>query len=635
MDIDQRYLQLLEAVEEERKQEESFFSTLSLSKSIKEKNEEGFAWYPVEITATHYAAGDQLEVKIRRKNPGTKDVFHKFKVGVAVQLFNSMPDIQPVRGVVSFIQKENLSFLTNADRETLEEFQKGITGIEIMYDEKPYQVMKSALVKVVQSTRPSVQILKKAMAEKKLEDNSQDNFAGHIPDTLVRINDSQKEAILKALQSKYLSIIHGPPGTGKTTTLVALCKALVQNEKRILVCASSNNAVDLLANRLHAEGLQVLRVGNITRIHDSLMDLTLVEKMRSHPDWATIKKMRIQADQLSRQASQFKRTFTHEDRENRKAIQKEVREIRQWSRNLEERISDDILEKSQVIATTLISAGHPLVENLRFQTVVIDEASQALEPECWNAILKAERVILAGDHHQLPPTIKSNAAREKGLETTMLDIMTDAIPATSLLTVQYRMHKAILGFSNETFYSGKLISSPKVENRTLPGDEKPIIFVDTAGCGFEEIFNPKQKSYKNEGEYFIMREFMQQKKELFLGAETGIISPYAEQVRYISDEVTADPEWAGLDVEVNTIDGFQGQEKDIIMVSLVRSNEKGEIGFLKDSRRLNVAMTRARKKLVLFGDSATIGVHDLFEKLLTYIEKNNGSDSAWNYMKYD
>ena len=635
MDIDQRYLQLLEAIEEERKQEESFFSAISLSKSIKEKNEEGFAWYPVEITATYYAAGDQLEVKIRRKNPGPNDIFHKFKVGVAVQLFNSMSDIQPVRGIVSYIQKENLSFLTNADRETLDEFQKGITGIEIMYDEKPYLLMKSALQKVIQSTLPSVRILKKALAEKKLEDNTLANFPDPIPETLVRMNDSQKKAILTAMQSRYLSIIHGPPGTGKTSTLVALCKALLQNEKRILVCASSNNAVDLLATRLHAEGLNVLRVGNITRIHDSLADLTLVEKMRSHADWPTIKKMRMQADQLSRQASQFKRNFTNEDRENRKAIQKEVREIRQWSRNLEDRISDDIINKSQVIATTLISAGHPLVENLRFQTVVIDEASQALEPECWNAILKAERVMLAGDHQQLPPTVKSNAAREKGLETTMLDVMTNVISATSLLTVQYRMHRAILGFSNENFYGGKLISSPGVENRMLPGDDKPIVFIDTAGCGFEEMFNPKQKSYKNEGEYFIMREFVLQKKELFLGAMIGIISPYAEQIRYISDEIAADPEWTGLDVEVNTIDGFQGQEKDIIMVSLVRSNEKSEIGFLKDARRLNVALTRARQKLVIFGDSATVGVYDLFEKLLTYVEINKGLDSAWNYMKYD
>lgn len=632
MDIDQRYLQLFDAVEEERKQEEAFFSSLSLSRGIKEKTEEGFAWYPIEIMAMHYATGDQLEVKIRRKNVNPGDIFHKFKVGVAVQLFNSSPDIQPVRGVVSFIQKENLSFLTNADKDILEDFQKGITGIEIMYDEKPYQVMKSALQKVIQSTRPNIRILKKALAEKKLEDNTADDSNLAIPETLVKINESQRSAIQTALGARYLSIIHGPPGTGKTTTLVALCKALVQAEKRILVCASSNNAVDLLATRLHAEGLQVLRIGNITRIHDSLADLTLVEKMRSHPDWATIKKMRIQADQLSRQASQFKRTFTQEDREKRKELQKEVREIRQWSRSLEDRISDDILEKSQIIATTLISAGHPLIDSMRFTTVVIDEASQALEPECWNAILKAERVILAGDHQQLPPTVKSNAAREKGLETTMLDVMTDAISATSLLAVQYRMHTAILGFSNEQFYGGKLISSPKVENRTLPSDDKPIVFVDTAGCSFDESFNPKQKSYKNEGEYFIMREFIQQKKEIFLGAEVGIISPYAEQVRYIGEEIAADDTWNGLDIEVNTIDGFQGQEKDIILVSLVRSNDKGEIGFLKDARRLNVALTRARKKLVIFGDSATVAVYPLYEKLLTYIEKNNGSDSAWNYM---
>jgi ATP-dependent RNA/DNA helicase IGHMBP2 len=634
MDIEQRYQVLSEAIDEERKAEEAFFISLSEKRTLKEKAEEGYIWYPVEIDAVHYSTGEYLEVKIKQKAGTVSAEQHKFKVGVSVQLFNSGPEVEPVKGVVSYIKKETLSILTKVEKEQIDDFQTGLSGIELVYDEKPYKVMKTALREVLHSTRPEIRILKKALAVRLLEDNTLPGENNTRVTFSSGLNESQQKALLTSLQARYMAIIHGPPGTGKTTTLVALAKEILQKEKRILVCASSNNATDLLASRLHAEGLQVLRVGNVTRIHDELADLTLIEKMRSHEDWNTVKKMKIQADQVSRQASQYKRSFGQEEREKRKQLKKESREIHQWARELEDRISEEILHKSQVIATTLISAGHPLLNPLKFTTVIIDEASQALEPECWNAILKAERVILAGDHHQLPPTIKSQGAREKGLETTILDLMTDYIKESSLLTIQYRMNQKILGFSNKLFYDGKLMSFPKVENQTLPGDQQPIVLVDTAGCGFDEYFNPKQKSFKNEGEYFILREYILAKKESFLGATIGIISPYAEQVRFIADQISDEKEFSGMDMEINTIDGFQGQEKDIILVSLVRSNDKGDIGFLKDARRLNVALTRARKKLVVIGDSATIGPHSLYEKLITYIVENQGSDSAWNYMRY-
>ncbi len=632
MDRDRRYEKILDAIEDERKAEESFFQSLHSSKTLQEKVDQGFIWYPIEIVAVHYAIGESVEIKIKRKTAPGKDFFHKFKVGVSVQFFNSDPNVKNISGVVSYLQKDTISVLTYVEKEDVEDFYSGHSGLEIIYDDKSYQVMKSAIRQVMDSKNESVQVLRKAFISQSLPDN---RIYGEDSAFIISgstLNLSQKKALEIALSSRYLSIIHGPPGTGKTTTLVALTKTILQKEKKILVCASSNNAVDLLASRLHLEGLRVLRIGNVTRIHDDLVDLTLIEKLRNHPDWNTIKKIKIQADQILRTASKYKRSFTPEDKAERKRLKKESYDLRSWSRELEDRLSDEILSNTQVIATTLISASHPQIQKMVFETVIIDEASQALEAECWNAILKGKRVILAGDHLQLPPTVKSQEAMQKGFDKTILDFMTDKIEESSLLTVQYRMNDTILGFSNRQFYKGMLESFPTNKNISLPNDDLPLVFIDTAGCGFDEILNPKQKSYKNEGEYFILREYILKKHEILAGAEIGIISPYAEQVRYVSDEIEKEPAFIGLNLEVNTIDGFQGQEKDVIFISLVRSNDKSELGFIKDNRRLNVAMTRARKKLVIIGDSATIGNHPLYNELLNHIEKNGFLDSAWNYM---
>ncbi|MBK8548868.1 MAG: AAA family ATPase [Saprospiraceae bacterium] len=632
MDRDRRYEKILDAIEDERKAEESFFQSLHSSKTLQEKVDQGFIWYPIEIVAVHYAIGESVEIKIKRKTAPGKDFFHKFKVGVSVQFFNSDPNVKSISGVVSYLQKDTISVLTYVEKEDVEDFYSGHSGLEIIYDDKSYQVMKSAIRQVMDSKNESVQVLRKAFISQSLPDN---RIYGEDSAFIISgstLNLSQKKALEIALSSRYLSIIHGPPGTGKTTTLVALTKTILQKEKKILVCASSNNAVDLLASRLHLEGLRVLRIGNVTRIHDDLVDLTLIEKLRNHADWNTIKKIKIQADQILRTASKYKRSFTPEDKAERKRLKKESYDLRSWSRELEDRLSDEILSNTQVIATTLISASHPQIQKMVFETVIIDEASQALEAECWNAILKGKRVILAGDHLQLPPTVKSQEAMQKGFDKTILDFMTDKIEESSLLTVQYRMNDTILGFSNRQFYKGMLESFPTNKNISLPNDDLPLVFIDTAGCGFDEILNPKQKSYKNEGEYFILREYILKKHEILAGAEIGIISPYAEQVRYVSDEIEKEPAFIGLNLEVNTIDGFQGQEKDVIFISLVRSNDKSELGFIKDNRRLNVAMTRARKKLVIIGDSATIGNHPLYNELLNHIEKNGFLDSAWNYM---
>ncbi len=625
-----RFEKLIQAIEAERKGEEHFFLKLNASKSVKEKVIEGFAWYPVVITKSWYGVGEHVEVEISC-HPDQQGQ-HKIKEGVSVQIFNSQHDVKPLRGVVSGLRKDKMRVFVHADMEDLEDFQHGLTGVEMMYDEKPFHVMKNALRNASESTSTLVCAILEAMYTGKIKDNTHIGLSA--PLIPAHLNPSQQEAVTMAYNSRYVSLVHGPPGTGKTTTLVAVVETLLTTQKKILVCTSSNHAADLLAIKLHERGIRVLRIGNITRMHDDMMALTIDEQLRNHQDWNHVKKVKIQAQQLERQANQFKRSFNQEDREKRRTLKQESRDLLRWSADLEQRLVSEIIDQTQVVVSTLISASHQSIQHLKYDTVIIDEASQALEPECWNAIIRGGKLVMAGDHKQLPPTIKSKEAMQLGLETTMLDFLMEKLPESVMLNVQYRMHNDILGFSNKMFYNGLLSGHEKVQFHHLPGDNQPIIFVDTAGCGFEEKLHPQHQSLRNEGEFFLIREILLLKKESFQGFSVGIISPYADQVRYIRAELAQDASLHYTQLEVDTIDGFQGQEKDIIFISLVRSNERSEIGFLKDDRRLNVAMTRARKKLVIIGDSATLGAHPLYNELISYVQECGFYDSGWNYMAW-
>lgn len=628
-----RYYTLLLAIDAERKHDEQFFKALSESKTVQQKANAGFLWYPVNIVKKSYTIGEYLEVEVQRTK--NTDTSHRFSEGMAASFFNVQNDKIELKVVVSAVRGDRMRLLLHTDQsEKMDFFDKGISGVEVIYDDKPYKVMEKAVRSVIESKRDYHRVLRDGFAQRRLE---QYPISTDIDDQVMTrndINQSQKEAILSCIKAPNLGIIHGPPGTGKTTTLIALTETLLKSEKRILVCASSNNAVDLLAEKLSQRGISVLRVGNITRIHDDLMHLTIEEKVRSHQDWNHIKKVKIQAHETDKKASQYKRSFGPEERDERKELRKEARELRKWAIELEDRLISDIVHSSQVIATTLVGVSNRILEDMHFKTVIIDEASQALEPECWNAILKAERVILAGDHKQLPPTVKSTNAVKLGLETTILDLMTDHISFSALLREQYRMNHKILGFSNEKYYDNQLVSHADVATRTLRNDHLPLVFIDTAGCGFVEVFNNEHRSYANHGEYFMIREHLLAGMEKYLGVSIGIISPYADQVRYIRSQISEDHDLKALDIEVNSIDGFQGQEKELIYITLVRCNDNGEIGFLKDERRLNVALTRAQKKVVIVGDSATLGQNPLYLSLLQHVEKEGHYDSAWNYMSY-
>jgi hypothetical protein len=635
--VKEHYTRLLQAIEAERRHEEEFFRVLGESKTLTEKTQKGFVWYPVHILRVYWTVGEFLEVTVERKQGGG---MHKFTEGIAVRLFNSQPEAEDIRGSVAFVRGDKMRILIQGHHhQRLEAFQKGLTGVELIYDDRPYRVMEQAIKKLSQNQRPGYQALMTAIGAGQfhalssftIPENPEEGDSGELPSLSV-LNASQQKAIDVCIQAPVVGIIHGPPGTGKTTTLIGLAEKILQSERRLLVCAPSNNAVDLLTERLLAAGIRTLRVGNISRIHENLLPHTLEETVRNHPEWVHIKKVRIEAADTERQAEQYKRQFGKEEWDLRKSLKKEARELQKWANELERRLMEKVVTEAQVITCTLVGASHPLLEDIGFQTVMIDEASQATEAECWNAMLKGGRVILAGDHKQLPPTVKSREAVSLGMELTLLDLLAERIPHSSILEVQYRMHKDILGFSNHRFYGGLLYSHADNADHLIRNDHQPLVFIDTAGCGFEEEWQSERQSYASPGEYFILREYFLLHRENFLGSKMGIVSPYAEQVRYIREQIAEETLWEGMDVEVNTIDGFQGQEKDIIAISLVRSNDKGEIGFLKDERRLNVALTRARKKVIILGDSATVGQHELYAGLLTWIEEYGLYDSAWNYM---
>lgn len=624
---------LIEAVEEERKVEEKYFKDISTSKSKAEKIESGHLIYPVQIVKQNYTLGEYVELQLEAP-PSSDPRRSRIREGVGCLLIAEDEETKSFKGTVSKIRRKQIFILLRSD--IIE--KQSITyaarlGLEQVYDERPYKVMTKVLDEVLRSEENHIKEIRYCI-ERGTFFRFNPVYPGFHFDIPDHLNDSQKEAIRKCLQTPYVSVIHGPPGTGKTTTLVALIKCLLQAEKRILVSAPSNNASDLLAFLLDKAGVNVIRIGNVSRIGDKISHLTIDEKAREHKDWQNIKKVKVQAAAVRKKAKAFKRSFDKKDYMNRKGQLAEAKELYKYARTMEKQLVDYLLEDCQVVVSTLIGIDNRHTADMKFDTAIIDEASQSLEPECWNAVLRARRVILAGDHKQLSPTVKSKKAMEMELELTLLDQLAPIKEISTTLNIQYRMHNHILSFSNQEFYDGELQSHESVADRTIENDGVAFQLIDTVGTGYEENFNPDQRSYSNEGEISIIAQHIQKNKENLISVSIGIISPYAEQVNLIKTRMEDNEIFAGLDVEVNSIDGFQGQEKDLIYISMVRSNNANNIGFLADTRRLNVAMTRARKKLVIIGDMVTLASDPIYEKLINYAETINAYESAWDYMDY-
>jgi superfamily I DNA and/or RNA helicase len=599
---------------------------------LSERKANGYAWYPVQVIKSGYTYGERAVVTVERDVP--EDEAHQFRAGKVVNFFTNQPAVKhrEKTGVVNFVNKNRMQIILNS-KDLPDWIGLGQIGVDLLFDERTYLEMEKALKKVQEEKKGRLAELRNILLGVQPPRYAPVNQPIAIP----QLNDSQNAAINHILSAQDVAVVHGPPGTGKTTTLVEAVAQLTQQEATVLVTAPSNTAVDLLTERLAEKGLVVTRIGNISRVDEAVIRQTLDLKLADHPESKNIKKVKIQAAEARRNARKYKRRFGPEERMERNQLYQEARELSAWARQLEDRLIDQILDGSQVITATLVGCAHELLNKRKFRTVVIDEAAQALEPASWIPILKASRVVLAGDPFQLPPTVKSNKAQREGFAVTLIEKLLQRLPQVQLLNTQYRMNDAIMGFSNQQFYDGALQAAESVrDHRLSEGDEAEVVFIDTAGCGFEEKVHERYRSRYNPEEFLILREHLYLLKAAYEGQElpqTAIISPYREQVVHIEQMVEEDTMLNGLPITINTIDGFQGQERDVVYISLVRSNGKGEIGFLKDYRRMNVAMTRARKQLIVVGDSATVAQDDFYADFLTYCENEGAYQTAWEYMR--
>ena len=596
----------------------------------------GITWYPIAIRGSEPARGDYLTVELERTTH--PDVSHQFRFGSAAVLFsNHNPRHDRVEGTVVY-QGNNRLKITLRVEELPDWADEGKLGVELLFDNNSYDEMQKALKVAAKRSENS----KENHLISILTGFASPSFHQNHPLKIIpQLNSSQQEAVNKILSARDLAVVHGPPGTGKTTTLVQAVKALVeQDAKQILVVAPSNTAVDLLTERLSEEGLDVLRVGNPVRVSENLMSLTLDGKMSNHSSIKEVRKLKKQAAEFMNMAHKYKRNFGRAEREQRKALFNEAHKIIKEASNTEQFIIDDLIAKAQVITATLVGANHHIVQNITYHTVVIDEAGQALEPACWIPILKAQKVVLAGDPFQLPPTMKSDEAARKGMATTLLERCIQNHPeSVVLLEEQYRMNSAIMAYSSKVFYGDKLRAHSSVANRNLDQDDTPVVFLDTAGCGFDEKL--EGTSTTNPEEASLLINHLELTLSPFMSAAAlaefplvAVISPYKEQVRVIRDllqENTILQPYAAY-ISINTIDSFQGQERDVVYISMTRTNAEGSIGFLSDIRRMNVAMTRAKRKLVVVGDSATLSRLTFYADFIAYTEKQGGYRSAWEFM---
>jgi superfamily I DNA and/or RNA helicase len=447
------------------------------------------------------------------------------------------------------------------------------------------------------------------------------------------LNASQIKAVEFALAAGDVAIIHGPPGTGKTTTVVELIRQVVARGEKVLACAPSNLAVDNLLERLVRAGERAIRLGHPARVLPELQEHTLDLLVDAHPDVALARRLLREAEELRNKASRYTRAKPLPGA--RQEMRQEARELVADARRIESQVAQHILDSAAVVCATLTGLDAQILGERTFDLVVIDEAAQAIEPACWIPLLRGGRVVLAGDHCQLPPTIVSVEAAREGLAVSMLErLMAELGPAISRrLTTQYRMHEAIMGFSSTEFYASSLVADPSVSGHLLKDlpevvpatlTSVPLTFIDTAGAGYDEELEPDGESRRNPAEAEIVGRQVQSLLDAGVGArQIAVIAPYSAQVRLLREQLAIE----GL--EVDTVDGFQGREKEAVIISLVRSNERGEIGFLADTRRMNVALTRARRKLIVIGDSATIGGNAFYGRLLAYFESQAAYKTVW------
>jgi ATP-dependent RNA/DNA helicase IGHMBP2 len=637
----QRLIKLKQLLKTERDEDFKLYKEQFLKVGIDTRRKNGLSWYPVKINNTELGYGDLLQVEIERTSH--LDLPHQFSVGKNVSLFsNADTEEREVSGVIKAIHKNTIRILFPYE-ELPDWAYDGKLGLNAQFDENSYQEMEKALDLVINAKHNRVAELRDI-----IEGKSSPEFEKEaLIETVAHLNQSQNKAVEFILNIKDIGVVHGPPGTGKTTTLAEAIRLTTEREKQVLVCAPTNTAVDLMVEKLTHLGLNVLRLGHPARISEDLLSSSVDGKVTASPYYKDIKNLRRNAEEYFRMAGKYKRVFGKEEAQQRTAYYTEAKNCLKEARLLEDYIVDSLFNEAQVICCTPVSSTNRHLTKKNFNTLFFDEASQALEPMVWIPLIKCKRLILCGDHCQLPPVVKSKEAIKDGLGITLLDRCIQMKDAVVLLNRQYRMNEAIMAFSNQVFYENKLIADDSVAGGQLINDDndvcnKIIEFVDTAGCGFSEIQNPETLSYYNPQEGNLLFRHLQQLLSSYSVYESadllsiGIICPYKEQMEWLRENEASHElnKTKVSSLTIKTVDGFQGEERDVIYISLVRSNEQQEIGFLSDLRRMNVALTRAKKKLVVIGDSATIGSNPFYLKFIEYCEKNGFYKSAWDYAVY-
>lgn len=624
---------LLRLLKLEKEEEARQFEELLKELSVQERIQKGACWYPVAVESTGWGLGEHPYIVVERTKHLEQS--HKLRAGQVVSVFSEKfvnEDFEE-KGVIHYVKKNTMKIIlygTDLPRWMM----AGKIGVQLNFDERSYQEMERAVLTVKAAKGNRLAELREILLGKEPAKFNKEHHEFEIP----KLNQSQQDAVHSILAAEDVAIIHGPPGTGKTTTLVAAIQQLARRESPILVCAPSNSATDLLTEKLAEAGLNVVRIGNISRVDESLLKHTMEGILQTLPEMQEVKKMKIEAANVRKNAEKFKRNFGHKEREERREGFQDAKDLMIQAKMLEDYIIEKTLKEADVICSTLVSSVSSYIEKMTFKTVIIDEAAQALEPATWIPICKAKKVVFAGDPFQLPPTVKCMEAAKNGFNITLLEKCVERLERVNLLDTQYRMNKVIMGFSNMQFYNNQLKAADMVADWQLQlsdGTPSPCLeFIDTAGCGYEEKINPETLSSYNPEEYFVLRQHLDNLL-VILGDQKvsiGIISPYREQVISIQEAIVKDfDHFPDADIEVDTIDAFQGQERDVIYISMVRSNENGEIGFLKDTRRMNVAMTRAKKKLIIIGDSATLASFKFYSDFLEYCDAYGAYGSAWDW----
>ena len=647
--------------------EKEAFRKLTEQMGMQRKVKRGDAWFPLQVGKSFYNSLNQTAIEVFRTSD--QDIEHNFEFGRPVMFFmvkktnqgtpanlpeENTPDanhkvqssnlkgqskkVQSIKyfsftGTVSYVDGDRM-VITVPDSAPLLDLQQSTEpiGVQLSFDETSYKLMFEALDRVMKAKNNRLAYLRDLFYS-----NQKAGRFSFAPMKFPWLNPTQERAVNEVLWAKDVAIVHGPPGTGKTTTLVEAINETLMRESQVLVCAQSNMAVDWISEKLVDRGINVLRIGNPTRVNDKMLGFTYERRFESHPDYPQLWAIRKAIRELRKNRKKGSENY-HQKMDRLKSRAAEI----------EIRINSELFGEARVIACTLVGSAHRLLEGMKFGTLFIDEAAQALEAACWIPMRRASRVILAGDHCQLPPTVKSIAALRAGLGKTLMERIAENKPeVVTLLKIQYRMNDEIMRFSSDWFYGGKVESAPQIKYRSVLDYDHPITWIDTSDkepadtieegedLNFKEQFVGESFGRINKAEaeltLLTLAEYFTKigkQRVLSESIDVGIISPYRAQVQYLKKLIKKYEFFKPYRrlISVNTVDGFQGQERDVILISLVRSNDEGQIGFLKDLRRMNVAMTRARMKLIILGNKDTMTQHPFYKKLWEYVETINNDE---------